>query len=396
MKPLLFRDIAPRIVSIPPVTGVYNSNLPFANRFDSSRTFRDRSDSAPKRKRRDGQDELLDAVYDLTNDFPPVNQPDRPSLDVAAIKSILVEATAMSENLKPILSREDASQDSKSIVAMLCSLVGLVGTLVEKGIEPLSAAVVGVSGAPTGRGYAAAARRLLVPPQPPQRVEPGRKELEDALKKAETEAVLFGANLGVAEIAHRGTLNACLTADLKRRAEGMAADGSRGGVEESLRVVEDALSCVDNLEFLGQRSKAYKAPGGGDSGFCSMPVKLVFPDKDTRFNFEKTIRTHTGLRVSQSLPKVIRDQMAAFRKALEARYEERIIMVRPDPKSMEFVGFQKQDGVGSWTKCQESFPIPSGILLADYTLIKTFDHFWDAEGEGAVGGVAGGGMLVDE
>jgi len=83
--------------------------------------------------------------------------------------------------------------------------------------------------------------------------------------------------------------------------------------------------------------------------------------------------------------------MAAFRKALEARYEERIIMVRPDPKSMEFVGFQKQDGVGSWTKCQESFPIPSGILLADYTLIKTFDHFWDAEGEGAVGGVAGGG-----
>ena len=64
----------PRTLSVPPVTGVGGSNGPYANLYDQSGFFRDRSGSQ-KRRRRDGQDELLDSVFDLTRDFPPTNPP---------------------------------------------------------------------------------------------------------------------------------------------------------------------------------------------------------------------------------------------------------------------------------------------------------------------------------
>ena len=105
----------------------------------------------------------MDSVYNLTRDFPPLELPGRPAVDVAAIKTILVEAAAMVGGLEPVLGREDASSDSKAVLNMLKTLVGLIGAVVEKGIEPLSTAVVGVGGAPTSRRFVAAARGLANP-----------------------------------------------------------------------------------------------------------------------------------------------------------------------------------------------------------------------------------------
>jgi len=364
----LFRDLNSRnfYVPVPPVTGTNNNSRPVANLYDDSSTFRDRTYSN-KRRRRDGQDELLDAVFDLTNDFPPVAPPDRPAVDVASIKTVLVEATAMAENLKPLLGREDVSTDSKAIVSMLVTLVNLVGTVVEKGIEPISSVVVGVN-ATSSRSFAMAARKIANPPHLPAKNVPGKKELVEALKKSELESVLFGANLGGSGVAHRGTLNAAFSADLRKRTvEG--ADGQPGVVvDESLRVVEDALSCVDNVEFLGLRSQTYKVPGSGvESNFCSMPIRLSFPDKDSRLNFERTIR-------------------AAFRRALESRYDGDMIMARPDPRSLEFIAFRREGGVGKWLPLKESFPIPPEIMLSGYKVSEVTLPVVAGLAEGAEGG----------
>ena len=379
MKPLLFRDIAVRniTVPVPPVTGANHNSRPVANLFDYSNTFRDRSQSfrdrsqSFKRRRRDEQDELLDAVYDLTNDFPPVAPPERPAVDVANIKSVLVEATTMAEGLRPVLDREDLPQESRAIVTMLITLVKLVGTVVEKGIEPISATVVGC-GATTSRNFAQAARRMANPAAQQQKNLAGQKELVDALNRADTESIIFGANLGGAETAHRGTLNANFTADLKNRTVGGVEGQPEAAVAESLRVVDDALACVENIEFLGQRTQPYKVPGqNNNSGFCSMPVRLSFNDRDSRMHFERTVRSYTGLKVSQSLPTSIRNQMAAFRRALEQRYDGDIIMTRPNVRNLTFVAFRKEGGVGKWNSLEESFPIPLDIMLPGYKVRET-------------------------
>ena len=178
---------------------------------------------------------------------------------------------------------------------------------------------------------------------------------------------MFGVNLGNVVIANRNTLNVNLTSDLQRRAIGKAADKPEAVVQESLRLVEDALSCVDSLDFLGPRSKPVSNTRGVEDGsFCTMPVKLQFPDKDSRFNFERTVRDLTGLRAVQSLPQPIRNEMAVFRKAIEDRYKDEIVMTRPNSSSLEFVAFRKREGDKRWRSCVETHPIPIGIMLPGF------------------------------
>jgi hypothetical protein len=401
MKPLTFRDVMPPTIIVPPVTGVNRNNNPYANLFDRSGAFRDRAGSGTKRLRTDGQEELLNSVYNLTRDFPPLELPGKPAVDVATIKSILVEAANMVGSLEPVLGREDASVDSKAVLNMLKLLVGLVGAVVEKGIEPLSAVVVG-AGAPTGRRFASAARGLAnpvaaAPPPPP----PGRRELVEALARSEREAVVFGTNLGAVGMAHRGSLNSNFTADLQRKVVEKAEGKPDIDVNESLRIVEDALSCAESVDFMGQRSSPYLNQREGATGsFCSMPVKLTFQDRDTRINFERTVRENAGLRVIQSLPRSVRTEMALFRKAMECRYPDKIVMARTNARSLSFTALIKNDGDKKWVECREAVPIPLGVMLPGFVesvrvdlpdLVTDFGGGEEGDGMAVGGGEEEGG-----
>ena len=398
MRPLLFRDVRPVTISIPPVTGINGNNQPYANSFDVSRVFRDRVGSGAKRPRRDGQDELLNSVFDLTRDFPAPTLPEKPSLDVVAIKSLLVDAMESTEAVKALLERENVPEEYRNLAKSNLALTALVTVLIEKGIEPMAGLVTGVGGGQSGRNYAAAARRMTnPPPAPPKPVIPGKKELVEALEKSDKESVLFGANLGPSVIANRNSLNNNLTADLQRRVQDKAAGKPEETVRESLRLVEDALTCVENLEFLGPRSKPVSnSRDVTDGSFCTMPVKLNFADRDSRVNFERTLRELTGLKAVQSLPQSIRKEMAAFRRALEERYQDEIIMTRPNIHTLEYIAFRKKDGDKRWTSCSETHPIPMGIMLPGFRETERVmlpdppssaedggEEFMDAAGEGA-------------
>jgi hypothetical protein len=139
---------------------------------------------------------------------------------------------------------------------------------------------------------------------------------------------------------------------------------------EHLRLAEDALSCVENIEFIGGRSQPYtdkrkNAPPSNSEPFCSMPVKITFSDRSSRINFEKTLSDESGIRASQSYPKQIRDEMTLFRKALQDRYKDMLILTRPAP-ALELIAFKKNDGDKKWTKLSETHPLPMNIMLSTY------------------------------
>jgi hypothetical protein len=97
-----------------------------------------------------------------------------------------------------------------------------------------------------------------------------------------------------------------------------------------------------------------------------VPVKLMFCDKDSRLNFERTMRECCGVRAVQSLPEKLRKEMAAFKSALETRYPDLIISVRPDSATCSFLAFKKRDKERRWLQCAEKHKIPYGILLDNY------------------------------
>jgi hypothetical protein len=138
-------------------------------------------------------------------------------------------------------------------------------------------------------------------------------------------------------------------------------------IKIEIRVVNDALSCADNVEFLGQTT-ARKIDNRDPANpitlpFCTMPVKLEFPDKNTRIHFEKTLRKYCKLKASISLPIQIRKFQSLFLAAMRARYPGKVVMARPDTASLSLVAFMKEEGANAWTRCQEKVPIPRGIML---------------------------------
>jgi hypothetical protein len=202
-------------------------------------------------------------------------------------------------------------------------------------------------------------------------VEPGTAELKAALATAEKAAVVFDADLGASPIANRTALNGAFAAGLKAATMKVAEAGC-GDAVEAIRVVNDALSCADNVEFLGQntaRKIDKKDPANPITlPFCTMPVKLEFPDKNTRIHFEKTLRKYCKLKASISLPVQIRKFQSMFLTAMRSRYPGRVVMARPDTASLSLIAFMKEEGASAWTRCQEKVPIPRGIMLPGATL----------------------------
>ena len=75
-----------------------------------------------------------------------------------------------------------------------------------------------------------------------------------------------------------------------------------------------------------------------------MPVKVEFENKGARIHFERTLREKCDIRPSISLPTGIRKALTAFYNELKNKYNDYIIMTRPDTASLSFFAFAKKDG----------------------------------------------------
>jgi len=235
--------------------------------------------------------------------------------------------------------------------------------VVEKGVIPLSAT--------TSRRNNQNPKPAPPPAVAAKPAAPGRAELIDALKKSDTESVIFDRDLGKLPISNRDILANAFSVTLNQSTIAHAEKKGKDSTE-SVRLVDDALSCVENIDFIGGRSKLFDNrfnPNDTRNGkFCTMPVKVVFPDKNSRINFERTLSDEAGIRASQSYPKQIREQMTLFRKALLDRYDGYLIMTRPaNLPALELIAFIKKDGDPKWKKLEETHPLPLNLMLSSYT-----------------------------
>jgi hypothetical protein len=385
VKPML-------IPTIPPVTGVGRPSSVVANLFDSSGSFRQRNNSFKRPRRDDGQDDSRDRQYDLTRDFPPLSLPGPLKLDVAKIKGLLVKATEAAHPVRARMDDGSVSAESRELATASIALMEVLGAVVEAAIIPM-AGLLGNAGPPVSAAAESSASRARVPVS-----TPGLDELKAALASADKTAVVFDADLGQSRVANRATLNAAFTSGIRTATLKSAAD-SGGEPSEAVRLVNDALSCADNLDFLGEASSKKvdkRDPANPVFGnFFTMPIRVDFPDKHTRINFERVMRKHCGLRVTMSLPPSIRRYQGLFLKAMKERYSDRVVMARTDVSSMSLIAFQKSEGDARWTRCPESVAIPTGILLADFVMpgsvILPAPVSAAHDGSGAAAGAAGGG-----
>jgi hypothetical protein len=327
--------------------------------YDSSGNFirRNRLGSDAKRKRTEDQTlSELDNMYDLSQQFPPLQHPEKPGLDVTKIKEMLVAATNASADVRSWTEEPECDPKVKACGKLALALLDAVEALVEHGVVP----------ATSGRGGGGGGR-APAPRQPAPTPIPGAAELKECLEKADKETVLFDANLGTEETFNRSALSTGLTRSLAMAA-GDRAEGNKLSVPEARRLVDDALSCATDMEFLGNKSRKFinkfDQEDDRNNTFCTLPVKFKFDSGAARVNFERTLKTQCGLSAKISLPPLIRSEMKSFQKALKNRYPNTIITVRPDVRSQTFIALAKDES--GWKKLNEKHRISPAIMLPGY------------------------------
>jgi hypothetical protein len=211
------------------------------------------------------------------------------------------------------------------------------------------------------------------PPTAPKPI-PEKKELTAALRIAERTAVIFDAELGDASIVNRDRLAHLFSASVRAKALAVAEekndeDSYPAAAAEAIRAADDALSCVTEMTFLGQATKPYAnsrdASDPRNGSFHTMPIKMVFPDRNSRIHFERTMREKCKIKASMSLPNGFRKEAEKVRKAALEQFPGEIVMVRAESDTHTFAIFHKKDGEGKWVRCPENVPIPLSSVLPE-------------------------------
>jgi hypothetical protein len=349
---------------IPPVTGTYGRPSAVAsNRFDESGNFRARSGSF--KRPRVGDEGELDAAFNITRDYPPLSHPPKPLFDCELIKALMVTASEKAVTMKARIDDPNINQDTKDFASANLSMFDLLSAIVEKAIIPLANAP------PPGWPRGAHAEPPPTAPKP----APGTKELTKALEIAEKTCIIFDAELGPSPVSNKERLAHVFSATVRAKAIAVAEEACVDAnpdevaldVAEAVRVMDDALSCATNMSFLGQVTRPYtnnrNASDPRNNTFCTLPLKLEFPDRSARIHFERTLRERCKMRASMSLPPGIRTEAEKYRQSLLAKFPGEIVMVRAESEGLRFAGFHKVDGVGKWVRDTSTCRIPLGAVL---------------------------------
>jgi hypothetical protein len=216
----------------------------------------------------------------------------------------------------------------------------------------------------------------------------GEKELRDALEAAEKTAVTFEADLGPLPLANRERLGHQFSAGIRASAMKKAEGGGKDPVE-SIRRVADAVSCITDIAFLGQATKKFENKFRKDDErigkFCTMPVKLTFPDRSSRIHFERVMREECDLRVTMSLPEQVRAVQGDFNRKMREKYPGTPLSIQVNAEKLRLEVHIKVDGERAWKRGTDTCDLDPAIMLPGWPGVDSRSRSGEKDPEGATG-----------
>ncbi len=187
------------------------------------------------------------------------------------------------------------------------------------------------------------------------------KKLRQAIAKAEKSVTLFDLDLGPVPVLNRETLSRKVTILLHDRAkkEGVYK-GNPSAAEEAM---DDILSCA-SIDILGKGSQPFfnkkdtNDPRNGK--MCTVPIKLTFKDKKTRFQAELSLKKMCKVKCGTPYPKKLRSIMDGVVKDCKASKTGKFILAKVDSERLVVTAKARSDK--GWEDLDVSVPIPTDIL----------------------------------
>jgi hypothetical protein len=140
----------------------------------------------------------------------------------------------------------------------------------------------------------------------------------------------------------------------------------KGKPEAAAESVDDILSCA-TIDFLGKGTKMfYNKRDTNDprnNKMCTVPVKLTFKDKETRFRAELTLKKACNVRCGTPYPKNLRSLMDNLVKECKVARPKCFILAKVDADKLCVTTRARTDA--GWDDLPNTANIPLDILDAD-------------------------------
>jgi hypothetical protein len=187
------------------------------------------------------------------------------------------------------------------------------------------------------------------------------KKLRQAITKAERSVTLFDLDLGPVPVLNRDTLSRKVTLYLHDRAQSQGIyKGNPAAAEEA---IDDILSCA-SIDILGKGSQTFynkKDTNDKRNGkMCTVPVKLTFRDKATRFQAELALKKACQVKCSTPYPKKLRIIMDELVKECKPANPGCFILAKVDMVKLQVTARARTDK--GWKDLENSVKIPLDIL----------------------------------
>ncbi len=148
--------------------------------------------------------------------------------------------------------------------------------------------------------------------QKPQETEDEKKHRKfcEAIKDAERSTLCFNLDMGNTPIMNKQSMSEKASMALAKMAA--SVEGKRGPIpsQDKIEALDDITSMVTNMEFYGTNTKEYKGKdsnGKENPGFCTVPVKYQFKDREQRVFSEKSLRENCKVKCSTPYPAIVRE-----------------------------------------------------------------------------------------
>ena len=231
---------------------------------------------------------------------------------IAVLKECLTKADSRVDNsLKEFLGGVVDSFDS-----VLDIMVDITSAMVDKSAFRDPEKVRGRDTAKAGSLPKQPGVREVTPaPSPPNEEDERKVMFIKAVKEAEKSVLVFNLDLGRVLIMNSGTMARKVTESISAKAA--SAEGSETGrpSEDTIAILEDTFSVMKGLELFGKVTKPFqnkqKADDPLNGKYHTLPVKMVFKDKDAKARAETVLRNTCKVQCTTPYPprlrKVIKD-----------------------------------------------------------------------------------------
>ena len=259
--------------------------------------------------------------------------------NIEKLKQSLVSDTSCNGFLKEFLGGVIDSLDS-----LTASVESLASVVVDGAGKPPAAVDQPKA---TGKTVSAGTSQKPAPVQLSEG-EVRKKKFVTTVKEAEKAVLVFGLDLGRVPTMNTGTLSRKVTEDITAKAA--LAEGKNDGrpSEDTVAVLEDTLSMMKGMEFFGKVSKPFanKKDATDDriGKFHTLPVKMVFKDRDAKGRAEQVLRKNCKVNCTTPYPVPLRK---AIKRALDAQkllFPNAFIQVRVDPEAAVLKISRRADG----------------------------------------------------